>query len=63
MFINHIILILFFILSFYQLQKIASTHPGSMNERSLNNIELNLFSMSVYFKNELIQEEFNNLYK
>ncbi len=61
MFINHIILILFFILSFYQLQKIASTHPGSMNERSLNNIELNLFSMSVYFRNELIQEEFNNL--
>lgn len=61
MFINHIILILFFILSFYQLQKIASTHPGSINERSLNNIEFNLFSMSVYFRNELIQEEFNSL--
>lgn len=61
MFINHIILILFFILSFYQLQKIASTHPGSINERSLNNVELNIFSMSVYFRNELIQEEFNSL--
>lgn len=61
MFIKHIILILFFSLTYFQIQRIASTQPGTSNERALTNTELHFFSLSVYFKNEVIQEEFNKL--